>query len=82
MLCISKVRANKRFVKRKENARDKDREGLFQIKQAPTSFIGSADDIIFSTEHGVKTIPRSLVMELLGLSGCWVGYETGVHVTK
>ncbi len=34
-----------------ENAGCKGREGSFQIKQHPTGFIDSADDIIFSIEH-------------------------------
>ncbi len=35
------------------NTGGKGREGLFQVKQHPTGFIGSADDIFFSTEPGV-----------------------------
>ncbi len=33
-----------------ENTGGKDREGSFQTTQHPTGFIGSADDIIFSTK--------------------------------
>ncbi len=32
---------------------NKGREGSFQVKQHPMGFIGSTDDIIFSTEPGV-----------------------------
>ncbi len=31
----------------------KGREGSFQVKQHPTGFVGSTDDIIFSTGPGV-----------------------------
>ncbi len=33
-----------------ENTRGKGRDASFQVKHHPTGFIGSADDIIFSTE--------------------------------
>ncbi len=36
-----------------KNTEGKGREGQFQVKQHPMGFIGSADDIIFSTEPGV-----------------------------
>ncbi len=37
----------------RKNIGGKGCEGSFQVKQHPTGFIGSADDIIFSTEPGV-----------------------------
>ncbi len=49
---IFKVWADERFVQG-GNIGDKGREGSLQAKQHPTGFIGSADDIIFSTESGV-----------------------------
>ncbi len=44
---------DKNFVQGEKNTEGKGREGSFQVKQNPTDFIGSADDIIFSPEPGV-----------------------------
>ncbi len=44
---------NERFVQEEKNIGGKGHEGSFQIKQHTTGFIGSADDIIFSTGPGV-----------------------------
>ncbi len=41
------------FVQGEKNTGSKGHEGSFQVKQHPTGFIGSADDIIFTTEPGV-----------------------------
>ncbi len=51
---IFKMWLNKKFVQAEKNTRGKGREGSFQVKQHPTGFIGSADDIIFVNEPGVK----------------------------
>ncbi len=48
-----KMWPDKRFIQVEKNIRGKGREGSFQVKQHPMGFIGSADDIIFSTEPGV-----------------------------
>ncbi len=50
---IYKMWAKERFVQGKKNIGGKGLEGSFQVKQHPTGFIGSADDIIFSTEPGI-----------------------------
>ncbi len=50
---ILKMWADERFVQEEKNIWGKGLEGSFQVKQHATGFIGSADDIIFSTEHGV-----------------------------
>ncbi len=49
-----KVWPDKRSVKGEKNIGVKGREGSFQEKQQSTGFIGSADDIFFSTESGVE----------------------------
>ncbi len=43
---------NERFVQGEKNIGGKGREGSFQVKQHNAGFIGSADDIIFSTNPG------------------------------
>ncbi len=53
MHCIFKIRANKRFVIGEENTRGQGREVSLQVKQHPTGYTGSADDIIFNAEPGV-----------------------------
>ncbi len=50
---IFKVWKDKCFVQGEKNIGDKGHEGSFEIKQHLTGIIGSADDIIFSTEPGV-----------------------------
>ncbi len=45
----------------------KDREGSFQVKQRPTGFIGSADDIIFSNEPGFSDNSHVLVEVTVGM---------------
>ncbi len=50
---IFKKWADERFVQGEKTIGGQGREGSFQVKQHPTGFIGSADDIIFSTEPGV-----------------------------
>ncbi len=55
MVCLNsvfKMLTDKNFVQGKKYW-GKGREGLFQVKQHPVDFIGSADDVIFSTEPGV-----------------------------
>ncbi len=52
------------------NAGGKCREEAFWIKQHPTGFIGSADDITFSIGKVFKTIPRSFMLEISGVP--WV----------
>ncbi len=54
-----------------KNIGSKGREGSFQVKQHPTGTIGSADDIIFSTEPGVKDNSQGF-----GVGDCW--YSLGV----
>ncbi len=49
---IFKMWPHKHFLQREKNAGDKDHEGSFRIRQHPTGFIGSVDDII-STDPGV-----------------------------
>ncbi len=53
MYCIFKMRANKSFVQGEENGRGQGREGSRWVNQHPMGFIGSTDDIIFSTEPSV-----------------------------
>ncbi len=62
--CIvySSCERKKTFFTRGGIAGDKASERSFQIKRHPTSFIGSAGELIFITESGVKTIPRALVV--------------------
>ncbi len=48
-----KVWPVQRFVQEEKNIGGKGSEGSFQAKQHPTGFIGSADDIFFSTDPGV-----------------------------
>ncbi len=50
---IFKMWLDARFVQGEKNIGGKGHNGLFQVRQHPTGFIGSADDIIFSTEGGV-----------------------------
>ncbi len=50
---IVKMWPDKNFIQGAKNTGNKGREGSFQVKQHPTGFIGSADNIIFSTEPGV-----------------------------
>ncbi len=47
------VWSDKNFVQGEKNTGGNCRKGSFQVKQHPTGFIGSTDDIIFSTEPGV-----------------------------
>ncbi len=56
---------------KEKNYRGKDREGSFQIKQHPTGFIGSADDIIFSTEPGVQNSSQVFVVETFADVWAW-----------
>ncbi len=51
---IFQVWSDKGFVQGEKITGGKGRKGSFQVKQHPTGFIGSTDDIIFSTEPGVK----------------------------
>ncbi len=44
---------DKNFVQGEKNTGYKGRQGLFQVNQHPTGFIGSAVDIISSAEPGV-----------------------------
>ncbi len=56
MCCLNsifKVWSDKGFVQGEKITVRKGRKGSFQVKQHPTGFIGSADDIISSTEPGV-----------------------------
>ncbi len=50
---IFKMWPGEHFVQGEKNTGGKGRELSFQVKQHTTGFIGSADDIIFSTERGV-----------------------------
>ncbi len=50
---VFKMWADERFVQGEKNTGGKGRKGSFQVKEHPTGFIGSTDDIIFSTEPGV-----------------------------
>ncbi len=50
---ILKMWPDERFVQGEKYIGGKGHEGSFQVIQHPTGFIGSADDIIFSTEPGV-----------------------------
>ncbi len=49
---IFEVWADERFVQGEKNTGGKGRKGSFQLNQHLTGFIGSTDDIIFSTEPG------------------------------
>ncbi len=49
---IFKMWPYKHFLERDKNSGDKDHEGSFRIRQPPTGFIDSVDDII-STDPGV-----------------------------
>ncbi len=65
---VFKMWLDKRFVQGGGwNIRGKGREGWFQVKQHPTGFIGSADDI-------EPAVPRFLVVETvgIGLDAGWV----------
>ncbi len=59
MGCLSRIQdvfkmwANERSVQGEKNTGGKGRKGSFHVKKHPTGFIGSTDDIIFSTEPGV-----------------------------
>ncbi len=44
----------------------KGRKGSFQVKQHPTGFLGSTDDIILSTEPGVEDDSQ-----VFGGRDCW-----------
>ncbi len=46
----------------------KGRKRSFQVKYYPTDFIGSTDDIIFSTEPGVQDNSQAF-----GRGDCWYG---------
>ncbi len=48
-----KVWPDERFVQRENNIEAKGRKGSIQVKRHCTGFIGSTDNIIFSTEPGV-----------------------------
>ncbi len=65
---IFKMWVDERFVQGEKNIGGKGREGSFQIKQHPTT-LSSALSMVF------KTIPRSLVVETVGmvwvLGGLW-----------
>ncbi len=50
---IFKTWPDERFVQGEKNNGGKGHEPSFQVKQNPAGFIGSADDIIFSTEPGI-----------------------------
>ncbi len=50
---IFKMWPDKPVVRVEKNMGGNCRDGSFQIKQPPMGFIGSAGDIIFSTEPGV-----------------------------
>ncbi len=50
---IFQVWSDKSFVQGEKNTGGKGRKGSFQVQKHPTGFIGSTDDIIFSTEPGV-----------------------------
>ncbi len=51
---IFKLWPDKSFVQGRKNTGSKGREKSFQIKQHPTGFIGSADDITFSIETDIE----------------------------
>ncbi len=53
LISYSRCGRKKTFLQGEKNTGGKSREGLFQVKQHPMSFIDSADDIIFTTEPGV-----------------------------
>ncbi len=53
MNSIFNMWSDENFVQGQKNTGGKGREGSFQVKQHPTGFIGSADNITFSTEPGV-----------------------------
>ncbi len=63
---ILQVRLDKGFVQGEKNTGGKGRKGSFQVKQHPTGFIGSTDDIIFSTEPGVYDDSQ-----VFGGADCW-----------
>ncbi len=44
----------KTFLQGEKDTGGKGREELFQVKQHPTGFIGSADDMFFRTEPSVQ----------------------------
>ncbi len=50
---ILKMWPDERFVQGEKNNGGKGHEAPLQLKQNPAGFIGSADDIIFSTEPGI-----------------------------
>ncbi len=56
MCCLKSIFnmwSDKKFVQGEKNIEGKAREESVQVKQHPMGFLGSADDIIFSTEPGV-----------------------------
>ncbi len=61
-----KVWPNKDFVQGEKNTGGKGRKGSFQVKQRPTGFIGSIDDIIFSIEPGFLDDSQ-----VFGGGDCW-----------
>ncbi len=72
---IFKMWPDERFVQGEKNIGSKGREGSFQVKQHPTSFIGNSD-IIFSTEPGVldnSEVSGGDVGMVLVLGGLWDG---------
>ncbi len=68
--------AGQTFCTGEKNIGGKGREGSFQVKQHPTDFIGSTT-LSSALSLVFKTIPRSLVVETVGmvwvLVGLWVG---------
>ncbi len=55
---IFKMRPDKNFVQGEKNTGGKGREVSFQVKQHPTGFIDSAEEISFSTEPGAQDNSR------------------------
>ncbi len=66
-----------RFVQGEKNIGSKGREGSFQVKQHPTGTIGSADDIIFSTEPGAKDNSQGF-----GVGDCWYSLSVGCFIER
>ncbi len=65
------MRVNKRFVQGLEDTRGQGREGSLKVEQHPSGFIGSSDDIIFSTGPGVEDNAQ-----VFGGGDCW--YSLGL----
>ncbi len=64
--------ADEPFVQGEKHIGGKGREGSFQVKQHPTVFIGSADDMTFNTEPGALENSQAF-----GGGDCWYGLGVG-----